>query len=272
MINRASRAPTQAGSRWAGRAALFLSRPDPRPFAGASSRVYDSPRVPIFLEDRPLLDAFRRGLRDALERVYRFYLDDVLRMVRLGFVAGQARFAGVRERDAQMDLTQDIFVKAFREPARLGYDGVRPYRPYLIRIGRNHLIDRVRQSGPEIELDDLPEDAIALEPEPEEDIDWRRLRTATQAFIADQPEEMRTFVELRFVEDCSQAEIAKKMKVTRRRVRTLESRALDGLARHLEQAGLTADLEAREASVTKNRNPGGPKQGPLRKASQEAAS
>lgn len=200
--------------------------------------------MPIFLQDRPLLDRFREGRRAALDRVYRFYVSDVLKMIRLGFVSGQARVAGNRDRQVQLDLTQDIFVKAFKEPARLGYDGVRPYRPYLLRIGRNHLIDQLRRIGREVPLDTVTESEVAIAPEGEESLHWNRLRSAVRAYLASQSEELRVFVELRFEQDGSQAEVAQKMGVTRRRVRTLERRALDGLLAHLENAGLKDEVEA----------------------------
>ncbi|MEL6547736.1 MAG: hypothetical protein AAFQ82_24135, partial [Myxococcota bacterium] len=70
--------------------------------------------MPIFENDRPLLDGFRAGAAAALGRVYEFYLDDVVRLVRYGFVSGAARVQGIAERSAQLDLAHDVFMKAFR--------------------------------------------------------------------------------------------------------------------------------------------------------------
>lgn len=185
--------------------------------------------VTVFEGNRALLTAFRRGERNALETVYRATVDDVLTVLRLDF--------RIRSADEQMELAQEIFVKAFSESGRQGYDGLRPYRPYLKRIAKNHMVDRLRKSGREAPLEeahDVPEEA----PEPEEDLDQKRLREATRAFLARQDDELRRFVELRFEKELSQRDVLAEMRVTRRRVRTLEKRALDGLRAHLESLGL----------------------------------
>ena len=197
--------------------------------------------------DRALLDAFRRGERAALERVYRAHVDDVVRLLRSGFVSGEARVAGLGDLDRCLEHTQEVFVRAFSPAARDGYDGLRPYRPYLLRIAKNLVIDRLRAGGREVPLataagDDGPdpEDRIAPpEPaEPEAELHRARLRAATQAFLATQDDEVRRFVELRFVEERSQSEVLAAMGVTRRRVRTLEQRAFDGLRAFLAARGL----------------------------------
>jgi RNA polymerase sigma-70 factor (ECF subfamily) len=198
-------------------------------------------------QDRALLDGFRRGERAALERVYRAHVDEVIRLFRHGFVSGEARVQGLADLDACLDLTQDVFIRAFSPRARAGYDGLRPYGPYLARIAKNLWIDRLRASGREVSLaaaavDDgpAPEDHIGISeaPEPEVDLDRRRLDEATRAFLATQSEELQTFVRLRFVEERSQYEVLEAMKVTRRRVRTLEKQALSGLRAFLADRGL----------------------------------
>lgn len=195
--------------------------------------------------NRALLDAFRRGERAALERVYRAHVDDVVRLFRHGFVAGEARVAGLGDLDRCLELTQDVFLRAFSPAARAGYDGLRPYRPYLLRIARNLLIDRLRAGGREVPLAavaDGPEAEARLfppeVPEPEADLHRQRLKEATQAFLASQDAELQRFVTLRFVEDRSQYEVLEAMAVTRRRVRTLERRALEGLRAFLAARGL----------------------------------
>src|SRR6478672_2492853 len=90
--------------------------------------------------DRELLSAFRAGERAALERVYLAYVDDVFRLIAVGFE---------RNPHEQRSLVQDVFVRAFSDRARLGFDGIRPYRPYLLTIARNVLVDRARAQSSE---------------------------------------------------------------------------------------------------------------------------
>ncbi len=196
--------------------------------------------------DRALLDGFRRGHRAALEVVYRQHVDAVLAVFRRGFVSGEARVQGLRSEDLCMELTQEVFMKAFAESARQSYDGLRPYQPFLERIAKNLAIDRLRKRR-EVPIEDLagpsevnPEDRLDPQdaPDPEADLHTKRLREATQAFMKTQDEEVQTFVKLRFVQELSQYEVLEQMKITRRRVRTLEKRALEGLRGYLAKKGL----------------------------------
>lgn len=196
--------------------------------------------------DRALLDGFRSGDRDALESVYRGHVDVVLAVFRRGFVSGEARVQGIRSDDLCMELTQEVFMKAFAASARQSYDGLRPYRPFLERIAKNVAIDRLRKRR-EVAIEDLagpseanPEDRLDPQqaPDPESDLDNKRIREATEAFMLTQDEEVQTFVKLRFVQEHSQYEVLEAMKITRRRVRTLEKRALEGLRGYLAEKGL----------------------------------
>ncbi len=189
--------------------------------------------------DRALLDGFRRGDRGALERVYRAHVDDVMAVFRRGFVSGEARVAGVRSVDLCMELTQEVFTKAFAARARQSYDGLRPYRPFLERIAKNLQIDRLRVIKREVP-EANPEDRLGTTdaPSPEAELHDKRLSEAIRAFITTQDEELQIFVDLRFVQECSQYEVLAEMKTTRRRVRTLEKRALQGLRSFLQSKGL----------------------------------
>lgn len=204
----------------------------------------------IFRDDRPLLDAFRRGDRAAAERVYYHYVDDVDKLVRRGFILDvkeTIRVPGIGDADAAADLVQEVFVRALSEPARLSYDGLRPYRPYLLRIAKNLLIDRLRATknaaivsltgslaGLDVEAV-LAQDAPLLE-EPV-DLDFERQLSLAQTFLASCDDESREFVALRFCQELSQEQVAEQLGVTRRRVRTLEDRIKGRLRKFLKRSG-----------------------------------
>jgi len=208
--------------------------------------------LPIFSENRELLDRFRRGERDALATVYRFYFDDVYRLAQFGFITQ----SGVRARSVvsepdRLDFVQDVFVKAFSPSGRSGYDGVRPYRPFLLQIGRNLRIDQLRQAGREpsrseqslelVDIDFLIEQNTAW-PElraSEGDLHWQRLMSETSRVLGTLGAQEQEIARLRFVEELSQADVAERLGVTRRRVRTLETRVLGDVRRHLVRAGLS---------------------------------
>jgi RNA polymerase sigma factor (sigma-70 family) len=172
----------------------------------------------IFENDRPLLDAFRRGQKAALSRVYFAYVDEVARVVR------------------DRELIQEVFVRAFSESARLAYDGLRPYRPYLLRIARNVLVDRLRARGREVDVDTL--ELADEKPSADELLHTARMKEATAEHVARLSAEEKRFIRLRYEEGLSQEDVAKQMKATRRRMRTLEKRIEEGLVAHLRKRGL----------------------------------
>ena len=207
----------------------------------------------VFVGQPELLRRFRAGERDAFEQVYRCYVDDVLRLLRGGFSTasgdGVAYVPGITDRSQLLDVTQEVFVRAFGPSGRAGFDGLRPYRPYLLRIARNLRIDQLRSSGREVLVDPsspkgrpgLDLDALLARDAPvpgAETLHADELRIATASYVEGLPQEERRFVALRFDEGLSQADVAASMAVTRRRVRTLESTVLSGLRRFLARKGM----------------------------------
>ena len=103
------------------------------------------------VEDPELRAAFRRGEKAALAQVYREYAPPLFGFLGRGFaIESQGRsvgFAGFREPWALDDAVQEVFTRAFAERARLGYDGLRPYRNYLFTIARNYVVDEFRRQA-----------------------------------------------------------------------------------------------------------------------------
>ncbi|MBK6686821.1 MAG: sigma-70 family RNA polymerase sigma factor [Deltaproteobacteria bacterium] len=199
----------------------------------------------LLLGDRSLLDAFRRGDAQALTKIYYHHVDDVARLVRRGFVLdaqGGARVFGAPNADVERELVQETFLRAFSPAGRRAFDGLRPYRPYLLRIAKNLLIDRHRRRRPEVSLENWPEgaalDAAPLGPELEQSMDDRKLFEVTKVYLQALPAEEREIVRLRFEEGLSQDVVSAQLGVTRRRVRSVEESVQRGLERHLSSQGL----------------------------------
>lgn len=210
------------------------------------------------LKDHPdRWEPFRNGDRAVLTAVYRETVKDVTRLVQLGFTGTQGkvvRVLGVQSPEEQRDLVQEVYLKAFAEKARRAYDVNQTYRPYLMRIAKNLMIDRLRKQGRETlagdgvtapDIDDLVESEAPVAPHDEDDVDSGRLTSATRDFVGGQTDEERQFIKLRFEEGMSQAQVAKELGVTRRWVRTQEETARRGLERHLKKTGLFELVRAR---------------------------
>jgi RNA polymerase sigma factor (sigma-70 family) len=194
----------------------------------------------VFADDRPLLDAFRRGDRAALSTVYFHYVDDIAAVIRNGFSIPTSgiRVRGAADEQTERDLVQEVFARAFAVRARDAYDGVRPYGAYLRRIAKNLLIDRVRAVDKTIPLDDENAELVIEAETMENDAEWSEQRRETTAYIATLAPELHRLVKLRFEEELSQDQTAEALGVSRRRVRTLEARIQRGLRKALRRAGL----------------------------------
>ncbi|MGB1013782.1 MAG: RNA polymerase sigma factor, partial [Nannocystaceae bacterium] len=97
---------------------------------------------------RGLLKGFRAGEHQALTTVYREHADDIARILRRGFAFNSAgkklRFVGYHSGFELHDALHETFRRAFEPRARDGYDGIRPYGPYLRTIARNIVLQTFR--------------------------------------------------------------------------------------------------------------------------------
>ncbi|MEZ4271549.1 MAG: sigma-70 family RNA polymerase sigma factor [Myxococcota bacterium] len=198
-----------------------------------------------------LLEAFRRGEREALSAIYDAHVDAVSTVIRLGFnldVKNAVRIPGILDADQQGECIQEVFLRAFSRKSRHAYDGQRPYKPYLLRIAKNLLIDRLRRTRPEISLDteildsDLQplDDAMSIPDSAEASADvlhWRALRQATLLYLQNVERETRRFIHLRYEMMQTQDQVAEALGVSRRHVRTLERRCAKALRTHLRKLG-----------------------------------
>ncbi len=150
-----------------------------------------------------VLAGFRAGSHEALTVVYRSHLDEIAELVRRGFQLDRTSGASVRGLTSpaeQCDLIQETFARAFSSAARQAYDGLSPYRWYLLRITNQQAQARDFASGLEGQL--------------------------------------REVYQLRFQDGLGQREVASRLGATRRRVRTQEEALLKGLRKSLKRAGL----------------------------------
>ena len=198
----------------------------------------------VFQDNRPLLEAFRSGDTDAIRRVYRHYVNDVER-----FVRAKLSTPGGVDFDLQRDVVQDIFIRAFSPNARLAFDGERPYKPYLLSISRNIVIDFVRKRGREgrhLLFSDGPLEAGAdmassmsqERDQAPEDVHWDRCAEASREYVSGLDALTQRFIQLRFREEMPQLDVADVLGITRWKVRSLEKRVQKGLRRYLKQKNL----------------------------------
>jgi len=212
----------------------------------------------LLIDDRALLDAFRRGDRTALERVYSTYARDVAAQLRRGFSfqsSGRTcRFHGTRSAADLEDRVHDVFSRAFSDSARLGYDGLTPYKTYLFTIARNLVIDDFRRKEralveysidpPEvsepIDQNDATEPTLgAMSPsgDPEKDAQTRQLLGLVDTFKRELPERERTVWRLRFEEEKEHKDIAVETGLSESKIKTSEGRIRERFFDHMTRHG-----------------------------------
>lgn len=197
--------------------------------------------MPIFRGNARLLQRFRAGDRDALEQVYRAYVDKIANIARFGFRsrAGTALVGGVGFDATEIaDIAQEVFVKAFSDSARRAFDGQREYGPYLYAIARNAIADQLHRSGRE-----LPTAWKALEQTIDGELDAGTREGATETdpalvevtrdYIARLDGDLKRVHQARYVEGLSQRDAAERLGMGRQALRTLEEHLRDGLRREL---------------------------------------
>ncbi len=212
------------------------------------------------------LEAFRAGDRQVLGEIYREHVEDVEAMLRRGFsfTSGDksVRFQGFDEPFRLQEAVQESFVHAFRESARQAYDGERSYRPYLMQIVRNRLIDKFRSQQVEsrlfVRLGDVKYDeeseAEAMDrlsgapPEVSPELESLRnqIGEVLAGFVSEQDESDQKVIRMYLLGELTQHamadELGESRNDVRKRIRGLRKRLL----RTLKSEGIIGELEVSE--------------------------
>ena len=203
--------------------------------------------------DRALLDGFRAGTAEALTEVFRLYAPLVARSLRAGVVVQvdgrPTRIEALLDEFDFENLVQETFARAFKESARLAYDGLRPYRSYIVTIAKNLLVDRARKAKrerrvsytDEIEIyggaDETTPEAVAI------DTELHRLLADYRASLSG--DVLRVFL-CRYEQERSLRDASKELKMSMWNLRRIDARIRVSLLQALRDAGF---LEETDVSI-----------------------
>jgi RNA polymerase sigma-70 factor (ECF subfamily) len=200
----------------------------------------------MYLVERPTLTArFRAGEREALDEVYRHYAPEVAELVARGFSFSsgprQLRFRGYAQPFDLDNAVQETFVRAFHRRARLGYDGLRPYRPYLLTIARNVVIDELRRRevamGPLIDERREHDGEPTSAPSPERECMDRELTGLYRRFLEGLDGRDRDYFRARFEDGETQVAAGVVCGLSHMRARVLEAKLRRRFRRFMNQRG-----------------------------------
>lgn len=204
------------------------------------------------------LQGFRAGEPAALRDVYRTHVAEVARLLQQGFSfesSGRAhRFTGYDSAFDLQDALHETFRRAFEPAARMGFDGIRPYGPYLRMIARNVVLAAFRRQRKTFPLADGAadhDDAVVVAdhaPSAEQGALQGELRAHVRAFLDTLAPGDRELLTVRFVEGMSQRDAAARLGLGRQQIRGREAKLraalLDHLRRHDAAASHGATLGA----------------------------
>jgi len=212
-------------------------------------------------KNKKLLEAFKRGDRDALEVVYRHYVPGVTSFLRKGFTfrsgSGHFYFKGIQDLSELKASVQEVFRRALEEKARTSYNGINSFTNWVLAIGRNMVINRFRNReiaisnyiaasddrNPLTFMDDeATEEYIGIlygKASASQDrlFETGELKDLMDVFMAQLTEHDRQLLVLRFAEGKGQEETADLLGSTRMKVRTSESKLRNRLRAFLRSSG-----------------------------------
>jgi RNA polymerase sigma factor (sigma-70 family) len=201
------------------------------------------------LERRELLARFRAGERAALEAVYRHHVGEVAQFLRRGFnISGREgwfRFSGYHQPFDLDNAVQETFARAFADAARLGFDGLRPFKSYLCGIARNLVIDEFRSRRSALEPFgelSMSQGQSQVEGENgqqsvEDELLAQELALLYRRFVDELDDRDRKFFISRFEQQKTQIEAGRDCGLSHMQSRTLEKKLRARLLEHMRTQG-----------------------------------
>lgn len=230
----------------------------------------------LLSSDRELLKQFRQGEQQALARVYREYAPAIAAFLARGFTFSskgrKLQFNGYHQPFDIENAVQETFVRAFAERARLSYDGLSPFRSYIMAIARNLVLSELRRREVAMSqlvkvVDEAPADAAMenlaqanLEPlsadggsaAPNVEAEYLRqeLTRLYRSFVDELSPEHRAFFIARFEERLTQMEAGSRAGLSHMQARTLEKKLRKRFLSFMQSRGYLEGYKSTYAVAT----------------------
>ena len=157
----------------------------------------------IVADDKQLVELVLAGDNHAFEHLFTRYREAIGRLFtqRLGPTSASTADAD--------DLLQETFIKVFINLHR--YSAEYTFGQWLYTIARNTFIDYMRRRSDDMPIDDHFLSPISTAPTPEESVINLQQRSQIEHYLKRLSPRYRRLFELRFYDECSYEEIAKKL-------------------------------------------------------------
>jgi RNA polymerase sigma factor (sigma-70 family) len=168
-----------------------------------------------------LLAAYMSGDRDAFDRIFAQFGQEVFRVVRRFFFSPFD----------QDEAFQEVWLQLHRTRSRFDLNRHEEFGAWLKQVARNRCIDllKARSRRVEIPAADVAPASVA---DQETRLAQQQIRKTLDDFVARLDPQQQRFFELCFVEELSHEQIAQRMGITSRRSKYLKKKLLARLNRH----------------------------------------
>ncbi|MFC1940769.1 RNA polymerase sigma factor [Chloroflexota bacterium] len=172
-------------------------------------------------ENERLVERAAGGDSEAFGELYSIYLNRIYRYV----------FSQVKDKAAAEDITEDIFVKAWKAISSCkGKE--QTFLPWLFRIAHNHIIDVFRKKQRELSLEmesvaEVGDHSLELG----EKLEQQKLLSVIDCL----PQNQRQVIILKFIEGLNNHEIGQVIHKNQGAIRVLQMRALATLRKRLKE-------------------------------------
>lgn len=174
------------------------------------------------IQVQKLIKDAKRGNSQAFGQLYDLYSPRLFNFI----------LAKTQNRTVAEDLLQTVFLKAWNRLSKYKPSPAAKFSTWLFQIANYTIIDYWRTRKETVEIDKLENLAIfAVEPKQYENYNflWK--------VMSELPEDYKSVIYLRFIQDLSIIETAEVMNKTQIGVRVLQHRALKALRKLLHQQG-----------------------------------
>ncbi|WP_236252800.1 RNA polymerase sigma factor [Echinicola sp. 20G] len=114
------------------------------------------------------------------------------------------------------EAVQEVFIRIWENRGRL--DSNKSFRAYLFKSVKNSLINLIRDSHEKLQLDDAPDTAVIIESKAINNLVFEELEIKVLHLISELPEVQQQVFKLSKLEGLSNAQIAKKLNLSKRTI------------------------------------------------------
>lgn len=179
-----------------------------------------SNRIPFEGFNQTLTKA-QAGSEAALADLYNFYFERVYKFI----------YYRVSHKETAEDLTEDVFVKLFRNLRKL--EQPTAFEGWLFQIARNQVIDYYRSKRAVVPLEEI-ENTLEYETNIVDLVNLQTQQTVFIKLLKELTGEQQQVIKLKFLEDIDNTAIAQIMNKTEGSIRVIQHRAIARLKELIE--------------------------------------